>query len=512
MMLTKTPQNIWFKLTFIAFSGFLALVFGLISVTNNPIFIGLAVGMVLGIFLLAMPKKIIWLVIFMGLATPALLDMAGHGFSRMLWAISMLALLLWVPGIFCLIRLNPIKEKHVPFFIWMAGAFVIYALISSVLNLHSLSELSGGFKRYFQAFGLMLVLATMMLTRKDMDGWLKLLLGIALLQLPFALFERFVLVALRGGMAAGGEATDVVAGTMGANLQGGSPNAIMVTFVLIAFAFVFARWKEKLIDTSRLFLLSVLLLTPLILGETKVVVVMLPIMALVLLRKDIKKEPLKYLPIFLALLLLTLALAYIYVYYMLDSNFVEAFNGIISYNVGTVGYGKLLLNRTTAMTFWWGLHGWADPMTFMLGHGLGSSYGSGQAAGHMAQIYPGYGINLTTISSILWDLGLAGLVLYTSVFFTAWVQVGNIWKRTQSKKIKADCMAIQAGIALTFLFIIYSDSQVNLLVHEIIIAVMLGYAAFLYQEQYQETLAEKLEEQRQEDFQEAPFKVEQVVS
>lgn len=50
MMLTKTPQNIWFKLTFIAFSGFLALVFGLISVTNNPILSGLAVGMVLGIF------------------------------------------------------------------------------------------------------------------------------------------------------------------------------------------------------------------------------------------------------------------------------------------------------------------------------------------------------------------------------------------------------------------------------------------------------------------------------
>ena len=489
-MLANKSQSIWFKLAFFAVASFLALVFGLISVTNNPVFIGLAVGMVLGIFLLSMPKKIIWLVIVLGLATPALLDMAGHGFSRMLWAISMLALLLWVPGLFYAIRLNPKQEKHVPVFIWVAGFFVIYALFASVINLHSFGEFLGGFKRYFQAFGLMLALATMALTRKDFDAWLKLLLGIALLQLPFALFERFVLVALRGGMAAGGEATDVVAGTMGANLQGGSPNAIMVTFVLIAFAFVFSRWKEKLIDTSRFFLLSFILLTPLVLGETKVVVVMLPILALILLRKDIKKEPLKYLPIFIGLLLMTLALGYVYVYYMLDSNFVEAFKGIVSYNVGNIGYGKLLLNRTSVMTFWWGLHSWADPITFMLGHGLGSSYGSGQAAGHMAQLYPGYGINLTTISSILWDLGLVGLVLYVSIFIVAWVQVGNLWKKTQSPTIKADCMAIQAGIALTFLFLVYSDSQINLLVHEIIIAAMLGYAAFLYREQYQQQQAE----------------------
>jgi hypothetical protein len=495
MTVAKLSQSIWFRLGFFALASFLALVFGLISVTNNPIFIGLAVGMVLGIFLLAMPKKIIWLVIFMGLATPALLDMAGHGFSRMLWAISMLALLLWVPGTFYLIRLNPKQEKHVPLFIWMAGIFVVYALIASVFNLHSFGQLLGGFKRYFQAFGLMLALTAMLLTRKDFDGWLKLLLGIAILQLPFALFERFVLVALRGGMGSG-EATDIVAGTMGANLKGGSPNAIMVMLVLIAFAFIFARWKEKLIDTRRLCLLSFLLLTPLVLGETKIVVVMLPILALVLLRKDIKKEPLKYLPIFSGLLLLTMALGYVYVYYLLDSNFIDVFNTTISYNIGNVGYGTLLLNRTSAMTFWWGLHGWYDPISFMLGHGIGSSYGSGQDAGHMAQVYRGYGINLTTISTILWDLGVVGLVLYCSIFVIAWMQVGNIWKRTQDHRVKADCMAIQAAIALTILFFIYSDSQVNLLVHEIIIAMLLGYAAFLYQEQYREQQEKKLEDEK----------------
>ena len=274
----------------------------------------------------------------------------------------------------------------------------------------------------------------------------------------------------------------MVAGTMGANLQGGSPNAIMVTFVLLAFAFVFSRWKEKLVDTNTMVWLSIILLLPLVLGETKVVIVMFPLLGLVLLRKDIYQEPAKYLPIFAGLLMLTFALAYLYIYYMLDSDFVEAFEGMISYNIGDVGYGLLLLNRTTAMTFWWGLHGWHEPLTFLFGHGLGSSYGAGHDAGHMAQLYPKHGINLTTVSSLLWDLGLVGLLLYVSVLVTAWVQIGKLWNKTQLAMVKADCVAIQAGLALTFFFMLYSDSQVNLFVHEIMIAVMLGYVAFLLKE------------------------------
>ena len=263
----QSSQSVWFKLAFFTMACLLACLFGLISITGNPILIGLAVGSLVGIFLLAMPKKTIGLIIVLGLITPALLDIAGHGLSRMLWAISMMALLLWVPGLLNLIdfnRSNDINQRrYIPLFIWLSLIFVIFAVINTVLQLHSVGQLLGGFKRYFQTFGLILALATFAISKKEFDQWLKLLLGIALLQLPFALFERLVLVPMRGGIAlGGGQATDIVAGTMGANLDGGSPNSIMVTFVLIAFAFVFSRWKSGLIDTGRLFLLSFILLLP----------------------------------------------------------------------------------------------------------------------------------------------------------------------------------------------------------------------------------------------------------
>lgn len=490
MPTAKNGYNIWIKLAFFIATSILAFLFGIISITANPVFIGLAVGLVAGIFLLAIPKKTIFLVIALGLATPALLDMIGHGFNRVLWALSMMALLLWVPGLLNLFNFDPHQKKTIPLFIWLALVFMLYALVVSFSQLHAMGELFGGFKRYFQTFGLLMALVTLANTQKDFDLWLKLILIIGLLQLPFAIFERFVLVPLRGGLAAGGEATDIVAGTMGANLSGGSPNAIMVTFVLIVFIFVFLRWKSGLVETSRAVLMGGVLLLPLALGETKVVVIILPLLALVLLRKDIMQEPAKYIPILSLMLMLTTLLAYFYIYILLDSSFEEAITSTLRYNVQETGYGTSLLNRTTVMTFWTELHGWHDPIRFLFGHGLGSSYGNGFDAGHIARLYPNYGINLTSVSTLLWDLGIVGLILYVSIFLTAWVQIGRVWCNTLSKQVKSDCMALQAGIALTLFFLIYSDSQVNLLVHELIIAVMLGYAAFLYQNQ-------QLEEQRE---------------
>lgn len=111
MTLAKKYQTKWSKLFVFLAASFLAFVFGLIAVTNNLILIGLAIGLVLGLFLLSAPKKAIWLVISLGLVTPALLDMAGPGYSKILWAISMMALLLWIPSMLNLFSINARYKK-----------------------------------------------------------------------------------------------------------------------------------------------------------------------------------------------------------------------------------------------------------------------------------------------------------------------------------------------------------------------------------------------------------------
>lgn len=455
-------------------AGACAVIFGLLATTANPIMIGLAVGLVGGVFLLTMPKSIIWLVLSLGLSTGALLSLAGPGFDKISWAISMMASLLWLPSLMQLLR-----RQDIPLFIWLALIFVVLAIFSSVLEWHSVSQFVTGFKRYFQMYGLLLAFATLAITRLDFDRWLKLLLGIALLQLPFAIYERFVLVPMRGGIEAGGETTDVVAGTLGANLVGGSPNSVMALFVLVAFAFILMRWRTGLLTTWKMALLGLLLLAPLTLGETKIVVAMIPLVGVVLLRKEFIKNPFRYLPIFIGVVFTTIIMAYFYVVILLDSTFSDAIKEMLNYNVGDEGYGSMYLNRTTVVSFWWSLQGLHDPIGFLFGHGLGSSYGIIGNSGHIAAHYPMYGIGLTTASTLLWDVGVIGFTLYFSMFIVAWREANHLSQHTHDSVIKADLLVIQSTITLLIMFMLYSDSQINLISMEIIMTTVLGYLAVL---------------------------------
>ncbi|MEZ0232242.1 MAG: hypothetical protein ACAH12_05340 [Methylophilaceae bacterium] len=465
---------------------FLSFVFGLLAVTANPMLIGLAVGLVGGVFLLMVPKWNIWLVFALGLGTGALIAMAGPAFSKLSWAIAMLALLLWIPAI-----LNLLKKQEIPFFIWLVLIFVIYSVLISLFQFYSIGEFSAGFKRYFQTFGLLIAMVTLAITRDDFDRWKRLIFFIAMFQLPFALYELLVLVPLRGGLEAGGEATDIVAGTIDANLVGGSANSTMVVFLIIVYSFVFIRWLAGYMTKTQLVIFWIFMMIPLLLGESKIVVILIPLAGLTMMRREIVKAPVRYLPVLIGFALMTMLTGYVYVFYIMDSTVSDVMRDTLSYNVESVGYGTLLLNRTTVISFWWSMQGLHDPLGFFFGHGLGSSYFSSgnNVTGHIAAHYPMYGINLTTLSTLLWDTGVIGTGLFVSIFISAWRSANWLWRTTKDNLQKADSLAIQAALAIFILFIIYNDSMVNLFSFELIMTFILGYLGFMVKEKKAEIKA-----------------------
>ena len=451
--------------------GSLAIFLGLLATTESPVLIGLAAGLFGGLFLLAVPKIAIELILVFGLASGALLLMAGPGFGKVSWAISMIAFLLWGPSAMALA-----KKPRLPAFVWFAVLLVVLSVCSMIFERQSPGEFLQGFKRYFQMYGLMFAMALLPITAGDIHKWMRWLLMISLLQLPFAAYERFFLVPLRGNSA---QAMDVVAGTLGANLTGGSPNSVMALFVILAFVFVFMRWRAGAFSGGKALVLGMLLLAPLGLGETKIVVLMIPLAGAVLLHREFFRNPLRYLPLVVGAVLLTLIIAYVYVFLILDSSFHDVVKETFRYNVGGQDYGNMYLNRTSVMTFWWSLQGLHDPVGFLFGHGLGSSYGFITNTGHIAARYPMHGIGFTTIAALLWDLGLVGLLLYISIFASAWLTANRLMKATADPLLRADLLSIQAGIALFVLFMPYTDSQINLVSMEIIVAFILGYLAYL---------------------------------
>jgi len=456
--------------------GICAVFFGLLATTANPILIGLGAGIILGPVLLLMPELTIWVVLVLGLLMGVV--SASPQFSKAIWIVSILSFMLLLSS---LVNMAWNKQRQVPGFMLLALVFMLYAILVSMIQWHSFGEFVAGFKRYFQSFGLMVALTMLIFSPPSYVRWRRFLLVVALLQFPFALYELLVLVPQRGGLALSSETTDVIAGTFGANLQGGSPNSVMVTYLFVALSFLVARWRSGLIGSGPFYLLALICLLPLGMGETKIAVFMLPLVGFILIRKDLAHSPLRYVPALLAVAVLTMMLGYLYVTVIMHSNLDEVVNTTLRYNVGDQGYSRRqLLNRLTSITFWFKEQGFHDPASFLIGNGLGSSFSSlGALGGHLGLKYLNYGINLTAGSTLLWDTGLIGLVLFVSIFVAAWVAAGRLYHTVSDPAVKADALAIQAAISLFLLFLFYSDSIVNLVSMELIYAVVLGYLGYL---------------------------------
>ena len=454
---------------------------GLIASTGSLLLVQLLVGMMGGIALLKAPNISVWILLSVALLYGVFASYVP-ALNKLPWALALISMLLLLPVI-----LQLITQKQIPAFIWLAIIFMLYALLVTIMQWDSVSQFLAGFKRYFQMYGLMLALALLAFKPSEYERWLKLLLIIALIQLPFALFQRFMLGDISTGSAV---LTDRVAGTLGSSSEGGSTNAQMVAFLIMAATFVVARFREGLIQKSKTIWLCLFCLMPLALGETKIVVVLLPLVWFVLMREEFKKHTSKFLIQMLAILAVTTLLGLIYL--GLNKGVIPGMTNTdiikqtLEYNVGSQGYGNYILNRTTVIAFWWLNHSWNDLLGILFGHGLGSSYfnAANAVAGHIAVSYIGYGIDLTAASSLLWDTGVLGLLLFISIFVFAWIAAERLHKATINPRVRADAIAMQACIAVFIVFVFYDNTIVNILSFELIAATVLGYLSYLVHQQH----------------------------
>lgn len=458
----------------------LSLLVGLVSVSASPILIGLTAAALVGPMLLSRPSWIIWMIFVLGILVAGLVPIWAEGLAgRAVWGISALGFLLMLSAIFRMVT-APDTVTNTPAFVWLALAFMVFALLASLMRWYSMYETVAGFKRYFQGFGLLFALAWLPVRSADVKRWLRFFIVAALLQLPFALYELVRLVPMREGFRyayPGLVPIDVVAGTFGSYLYQGGANAEMATFQILVLIFLLSRFHQRQIGVGRLMALAPLVLAPLFLGETKVVVVLLPLAFIVLYRRQIIANPLYA---FMGLLLgtiLTTAALFTYVAVTKSKSLDALVRETLSYNVGNKGHGGAVLNRTTVIMFWAKQQSFADPVSAVVGNGIGSSHDA--TGGHVSLRYPGFGIGLTAASTLLWDLGLLGSMLFLSILVAAWHTASQLRRHCKDPAVQADARAIQAALALFGFYIIYRIALLELLSFQIIFAAVLGYLAWL---------------------------------
>lgn len=448
---------------------------GMVAITGNPMYVGVAIGMLVGGTLLIAPAISIWLIIALGLGSGAIVSLSGPLASKLPWVVSLLSIALLAPSL-----IHLIWKRNAPTFVWWYCIFLMLALINSALQWDSVSQFFGGFKRYFQGCGLFFALALLSFSDEKINKWQKLLKWIAIIQTPVALIQLLVLVPMRGGFGSG-QATDVVAGTFGGNLNGGSNGSDLILFCLLSASFAYLRSRANQITIANSLKISSFFVLPLLLGENKIVVVLLPLTIAMTMRRDLIASTSHLLAAIPITLLTVFGIAYLYAEFYMNRSLLDVAQDTIRYNFQDVGYGTYILNRFTALTFWWDYQSFSDPISWLFGHGLSASYTSQSGdSGSIAANYPKHGINLTTLSTLLWDLGIVGLAAFLAILIYAWKAANRIIYSASNPTDIADAQAIQVGLAINMIYIVYNDTLVNLVTTEVIVALMLGHLAILY--------------------------------
>jgi len=230
-------------------------------------------------------------------------------------------------------------------------------------------------------------------------------------------------------------------------------------------------------------LISLILLSPLAMGETKIIIIFFPMMFATLYRKELLTRP-HYLIAALILGSLFTAIAVSVNMMMTKMTLDELIFDTLRYNVYEVGYGEYYLNRTTVLTFWAQHQSLADPISFLFGNGLGSAQSGSDATvgGHIDMRYPNYGLGFTGASLLLWELGVCGVGLFLLIIVMAWRCANQLIAQSVDPIVRADALAIQAGLVLFAFYPLYMGGLFSEFAFQVIFTFMLGYLAWMYKQ------------------------------
>ncbi|MDP2178427.1 MAG: hypothetical protein U1D70_04750 [Methylobacter sp.] len=467
-------------------SSLLAVCLGLAASTANPTVISLGVGLMIGGLLLGKPNWNIWLILIFGLLVdgmlPIWIDDSQAG--KLGWGISLLGFILMTRSFFKAVS-TPHYVRDTPDFVWLAIVFLFYIIALSLLQWQTMGQFFAALKKYSHVYGLLFAFSWLLFDDRTIQRWRKFLVFVAIMQLPAVIYELMVIVPKREALATllpDIIPIDAVGGTLGTGIMNGGASAEMAFFLIAIMGFLFAYWKMGALSTGKLAVLIPIVTAPLLMGETKAVIIQLPIMFIIVFRQDILAKPLRIImisPVIAAVIVGVVLACTTITGKTVDQLTTEA----IEYNLKEQGYGGRFLNRKTALTFWAKQQGLENPISPVFGNGIGSAEElSLLTPGHIAAKFPKYGIGLTDASQFLWEIGVFGCAIFLAILMSAWITAGLLYKKARDPAVRADGLGIQVTIALLVFHLFYRNALLHVLSFQVLILFALGHLAWLYRQ------------------------------
>lgn len=403
-------------------AAILAFVAGLLSAFGAVLPAAMLAALLIGVAVIASPRLHIYLAMIVALVVTGILEFFAS-FGQANWLSSLIAgSMLLTAFAKCM---SPQKNgASVSGLVVLILMYLVVLAFASILNGVPIPQAIVGIRNYVPYLGVAALLIWGGLPTETCRSLLKMLLAIALLQVPFALLQFLVVGKWRAlQRGAVGRSDEAVVGTFGGNILTGGYTGEMAAFLVMAMVLVAALRRERLVGAGTAAAMLLAMLVPILVAETKVTLVLIPILFGVAFFSDIRRNPrFAFVAIFFGSILVSVVAATYYVKYW----------GGESVAAQQMGYSfdpDFMVTpdhrgRVGTVVHWYKVnvvHG--ELIQALVGHGVGSSLEGSLTIGLGTAVRKfGLGLDAHAMSRLLWDGGVLAFIVFVAIGLrTCWV-------------------------------------------------------------------------------------------
>ncbi|OGS98815.1 MAG: hypothetical protein A3K04_09535 [Gallionellales bacterium RBG_16_56_9] len=446
----------------------------------------------------------LWIAALGGVALLALSSRA------LIWSATILALLVvgqaiyfagmgqavWVPfglGLLMYLRI-PMVYANSPFsrirlsppLVYPVLIFMAAVLLSMLINTSQLFQAFRAAKSYIFLWSIFFIIAYWGVRLDTLERIWRFCIVVAFIQLPLVLYQYLFVASKRSNLGGlHGVSWDAIVGGFGGNPMGGGASGTMAWFLVFASVLCIALFRRNLISK---WLLSGVLATSAIcvgMAEVKVVVLLLPFGMGALLIPYLRKNPFMVLLGLVISVVVVFAILVLYGYLhgktgSFHFDILAILNDAFWYSLdpGYINFVTGEMGRLASIVHWWQENGLDDPLHTLFGHGPGASSFSGVfGAGEVARQYS-FGINRSTLSIFLWDIGLTGVFSYLFIIVRGMVLAIKASKVANLAPFQAAVLeAIFGGLLMVLMMLPYGKDVTEVPALVVLLMLFLGYVS-----------------------------------
>jgi len=376
-----------------------------------------------------------------------------------------------------------------------ATPYIVHALIpflaafalSVLFNSTPVMAVLVGAKNFVFIWSVLLLLALGRIDETVLERIWMATLWIAVLQLPFTIYQHFFVAASNYNSVRGGISWDAVVGTFGGKIDGGGASGTLALYEVIAILLALLFLEARVLSRRAAFIVVVAASLSILLAEVKVVFVLLPVIVIGLLRGRLVRNPLFSAGALAAAALLIGALFFAYqqMYWVKTDRKTDNASGALEYvfRVDTsdslVNYRTGEVSRLAAPLIWWRETSVRGADLLLFGYGPSASRVSETIGYGVAAKHYGFRLDNATLSVLLWDLGLFGLCTFVGILLTGAVAALRLIPRPGIPPLHlAVLRAVPTVMAVVLITLPYNRDAVDNSALQLLVCLLLGHVAY----------------------------------